>query len=160
MFRNESCALASLLAPWAIAACGSSGVTASTSERDGGRDDGSESPAPSDASASPEAQPLGVDVTLPSATAFADVNIEADFTQPVDLPPPARVIAPVFSAPGSNCYPMGPCALPRRCNIAGRHIPGHVSTSTSKGKTRALSRGPSTRIRLTPVLSHTHPPNP
>jgi hypothetical protein len=77
--KNEGRALAALLALWAIAACGGSGAAGSKSELDGG----SESTAPSDASA----------MTLPSATAFADVNIEADFTQPVELPPPVTTIA-------------------------------------------------------------------
>jgi hypothetical protein len=92
-FRPEGCALASLLAALAIAACGSGEGVGSTSERDGGHDDGSQSAGPSDASASPQLQSPGIDVVLPSATAFADVNVDADFTQPVDLPPPATTIA-------------------------------------------------------------------
>src|SRR5215472_10219687 len=115
-FQNEGCALVALLAPWAIVACGSSKLAGSISERDGGK----ESPAPSDASASPELQSSDSDVTLPSATAFADVNVEADFTQPVELPPPSTTIAGdsasivgswvELSLDGSVCIPpvMGP----------------------------------------------------
>jgi hypothetical protein len=100
-FQNEGCALASLVAPLVMAACGSSGVAGSTSESDGGR----ASATLSDAS-----------VPLPSATAFADVNVDADFTQPVDLPAPATAIAGdsaslvgswvQLASDGSVCTPM------------------------------------------------------
>ncbi|HLK41151.1 MAG TPA: hypothetical protein VKU41_30580 [Polyangiaceae bacterium] len=70
-----------------LVACGgaSSGVSDSMSSHEGGLES-----ADSGLGGGPGAQ--AIDSGLPSAAAFADVNVPGDFTQPVSLPPPATTI--------------------------------------------------------------------